>query len=60
VIDQLNRHAIQVLRQAGHTLDQIVTLVAVGKRTLQRVSDEPMITGIDIACDRLVGRRAGA
>lgn len=28
----LKRHAIQVLRSAGHTLDEIVTLVAVGKR----------------------------
>jgi len=40
----LKRHAIQVLRNAGHTLDEIVTLVAVGKRTVQRVVDEPMIT----------------
>lgn len=40
----LKRHAIQVLRQAGHTLDEIVELVAVGKRTVQRVVDEPMIT----------------
>lgn len=40
----LKRHAIQVLRQAGHTLDEIATLVAVGKRTVQRVVDEPMIT----------------
>lgn len=39
----LKRHAIQVLRNAGHTLDEIVTLVAVGKRTVQRVVDEPMI-----------------
>jgi len=39
----LKRHAIQVLRQAGHTLDEIVELVAVGKRTVQRVVDEPMI-----------------
>lgn len=40
----MKRHAIQVLRNAGHTLDEIVTLVAVGKRTVQRVIDEPMIT----------------
>ncbi|MGH7633148.1 MAG: IS21 family transposase, partial [Gemmatimonadaceae bacterium] len=40
----LKRHAIQVLRQAGHTLDEIVTMLAVGKRTVQRVVDEPMIT----------------
>lgn len=41
----LKRHAIQVLRHAGHTLDEIATLMAVGKRTVQRVVDEPMITG---------------
>ncbi|MGH9781306.1 MAG: IS21 family transposase [Candidatus Acidiferrales bacterium] len=40
----LKRHAIQVLRNAGHTLEEIGTLVAVGKRTVQRVVAEPMIT----------------
>jgi transposase len=40
----MKRHAMQVLRQAGHTLDEIAALVAVGKRTVQRVVDEPMIT----------------
>ncbi len=40
----LKRRAIQVVRHAGHTLDEIVVLVAVGKRTVQRVSGEPMIT----------------
>jgi transposase len=44
VIDMLKRHAIQVLRDAGHTLDEIVTLTAVGKRIVQRVIDEPTIT----------------
>jgi transposase len=44
VIDTLKRHAIQVLRRAGHTLDEIAELVVVGKRTVQRVVDEPMIT----------------
>jgi len=42
----LKRHAIQVLRQAGHTLDEIATLVAVGKRTVQRVVGEPVITDV--------------
>ena len=40
----LKRHAIQVLRRAGHTLDEIAVLTAVGKRSVQRVSAEPMIT----------------
>jgi transposase len=44
VIDKLKRHAIQVLRRAGHTLEEIAELVVVGKRTVQRVVGEPMIT----------------
>jgi transposase len=46
VIDLLKRHAIQVLRRAGHTLEEIAELVAVGKRTVQRVIGEPMITTV--------------
>lgn len=42
----MKRHAIQVLREAGHTLDEIRTLVGVGKRTVQRVVSEPMITDL--------------
>jgi transposase len=61
VIDMLKRHAIQVLRQAGHTLDEIVDLVAVGRRTVQRVVDEPMITQRDartlMGADHARGRR---
>lgn len=59
----LKRHAIQVLRHAGHTLDEIAGLVAVGKRTVQRVVDEPMIadceTAQGTAC-RSIGRPAKA
>jgi hypothetical protein len=32
VLDMLKRHAIQALRQAGHTLEEIGELVDVGKR----------------------------
>jgi transposase len=63
VIDLLKRHAIQVLRGAGHTLDEIATLVAVGKRSVQRVVDETMITQIDTAQERRrrrIGRPAKA
>ena len=42
----IKRHAIQVLRRAGHTLHEIVALTGVGKRSVQRVSAEPMITEI--------------
>lgn len=47
MIDQLKRHAIQVLRKAGHTLDEIAELVSVGKRSVQRVAGEPVITHLD-------------
>ena len=50
----LKRHAIQVLRQAGHTLDEIAEQVAVGKRTVQRVVSEPMITHHDTEQARAV------
>ena len=40
----LKRHAIQVLRHAGHTLGEIAERVAVGQRRVQRVIGEPMIT----------------
>jgi transposase len=53
VIDQLKRHAIQVLRKAGHTLDEIAELVSVGKRSVQRVVGEPVITQLD--SDRALG-----
>ena len=48
----LKRHAIQVLRQAGHTLDEIAEQVAVGKRSVQRVIGEPMITHHDTEHER--------
>ena len=51
MIDQLKRHAIQVLRTAGHTLDEIAALVAVGKRSVQRVAGEPMITHLETQLD---------
>jgi len=57
VIDQLKRHAIQVLRKAGHTLEEIAELVAVGRRTVQRVVVEPMITTITDVRDQPLSRR---
>ena len=40
----LKRHAIQVLRQAGHTLDEIAAFVAVSRSSVQRVLDEPPVS----------------
>jgi transposase len=56
VLDMLKRHAIQVLRQAGHTLEEIGELVDVGKRSVQRVVGEPVITHHDTEQER--ARRA--
>lgn len=62
MLDILKRHAIQVLRQAGHTLDEIATLTAVGKRSVQRVSAEPMITEAVVSAPvaRSIGRPSKA
>jgi transposase len=56
VIDMLKRHAIQVLRDAGHPLEEISKLVGVGKRSVQRVIGEPVITHSDTNQER--ARRA--
>jgi hypothetical protein len=56
VLDMLKRHAIQVLRRAGHTLEEIGELVEVGKRSVQRVVGEPVITHHDTEQER--ARRA--
>ena len=43
----VRRHEIQVLRKAGHELEEIAQLVGVGKRTVQRVVDEPAVATFD-------------
>ena len=48
----LKRHAIQVLRRAGHTLDEIATFVGVSKRSVQRVVDEPAVRHDDADQER--------
>jgi transposase len=63
MIDLLKRHAIQVLHRAGHKLDEIAKFVAVGKRTVQRVVGEPMITSLTVGAggaERRVGRPSKA
>lgn len=54
----LKRHAIQVLRKAGHTLKDISELVDVGKRSVQRVVDESVVTHHDTDRER-ARRRIG-
>lgn len=59
----LKRHAIQVLRQAGHSLEDVSKLLGVGQRSVQRVVDEPVITHLDTARERVhraIGRPSKA
>lgn len=59
----LKRHAIQVLRQAGHTFDEIATFVGVSRKSVQRVIAEPPITHDDTDQERArrqVGRPSKA
>lgn len=54
MIDMLTRHAIQVLRQAGHEQREVAKLVGVGVRTVRRVDGEPDVTDVDTDADGTV------
>lgn len=61
MIEMLKRHAIQVLRRAGHEQAEVARLVGVGLRTVRRVDDEAEVTDINDAkerCRRTIGRPA--
>lgn len=63
MIEMLKRHAIQVLRQAGHSQSEVARLVGVGLRTVRRVDGEAIVTEINDAAERArraVGRPAKA
>jgi transposase len=63
MIDMLKRHAIQVLRQAGHAQAEVARLVGVGVRSVRRVDAEPDVTHVDEAKERerrAIGRPAKA
>jgi transposase len=63
MIDMLTRHAIQVLRHAGHEQHDVARLVGVGVRTVRRVEGEADVTAIDDAKERerrAIGRPAKA
>lgn len=63
MIDMLKRHAIQVLRQAGHTLDEVATFVGVSRSSVQRVVAEPAVIHDDTDIERArrqVGRPSKA
>ena len=63
MIDMLTRHAIQVLRHAGHDQADVARLIGVGVRTVRRVEGEPDVRHIDDATERAqraIGRPAKA
>ena len=63
MIEMLTRHAIQVLRHAGHDQPDVARLVGVGVRTVRRVEAEPDVTHIDDTAERerrAIGRPAKA
>jgi transposase len=63
MIDMVRRHEIQVLRRAGHSLDETATLVGVSQSSVQRVVTEPAVTSFDTDAERArreVGRPSKA
>lgn len=48
----LKRHEIQVLRRAGHTLEEVVKLAGVSQSSAQCVEAEPPVMTLDIAGER--------
>ena len=52
MIDMLKRHAIQVLRAAGHPQSEIATLTDVSIRSVRRVEAEPDVSHVDDAGER--------
>jgi len=63
MIDMLRRHAIQVLRRAGHTQEEVVRLAGVSVRSVRRVEDEAAVIQVDNEAERArreVGRPSKA
>src|SRR2546422_6105752 len=63
MLDMLKRHAIQVLRQAGHSLPEVAKLAGVSVRSVQRVGDEEAVSSIDNEVEgirRKIGRPSKA
>ena len=48
----LKRHEIQVLRRAGHTLEEVAKLAGVSPSSVQRVEAEPPVMTLDTAGER--------
>ncbi len=59
----VRRHEIQVLRRAGHSLDETAKLVGVSQSSVQRIGAEPAVTTFDTDAERArreVGRPSKA
>jgi transposase len=52
MIDMLKRHAIQVLRRAGHSLPEAAKLAGVSVRSAQRVGAEAAVSHVDNDAER--------
>ena len=52
MINMLTRHAIQVLRKAGHTQAEVATLTGVSEREVRRVEREPAVETLDLPAER--------
>lgn len=52
----LKRHAVQVLRGAGHSLEETARRSGVSVRSVQRIEDEPAVSQLDSGEER--GRRS--
>jgi transposase len=52
MIDMLKRYEIQVLRRAGHSLDEVAKLAGVGRRSVVRVETEAAVTQVDNEVER--------
>lgn len=52
MIDMVRRHEIQVLRKAGHTLEDVAKRVGVSRRVVQRVEAEGPVESFDTDGDR--------
>jgi len=63
MIDMVRRHEIQVLRRAGHSLEETAKLVGVSRSSVQRVAAEPLVENFDTEAERVqraVGRPSKA
>src|SRR5512134_1033655 len=56
MIDMLKRHEIQVLRRAGHSLEEVVKLAGVSQSSVQRVEAEAGVTTLDTVGERALRR----